>query len=350
MIGDVIIANVLASAFLIILIYFLDINEKEPPWTLVGIYALSILLTYVYGKLFVLCIKPFQSSFNPWFTNFFLAGFLEEFWKLLIVLVFVWPLKSFNDEADGIIYYLIIAAGFTVLENVAYSFRFVLHPYLKSLESGEMARYHVALRNIVLIRWFSGHIFINVVSGMFLGFAKKNRRIWLILVGFLASVILHGFWNQMALWGLFPIYVAFLLGADSVIFFWTVRHSFYFKFIRRLKSKVRELIQEAGELDINRDIQFLIKTIYTHIGALGRMQGEVMIRQAKVITETLPSKLADVPVEGERGLIQRFLKIYGILGQDRRATGGSFWFGLYLKFVLTGFFMVSLLMNFMIGA
>ena len=66
MVGDIIIANVIASAFLIILIYFLDTNEKEPPWTLVRIYAITIILTYVYGKLIVLGMKPFQAPLSHW--------------------------------------------------------------------------------------------------------------------------------------------------------------------------------------------------------------------------------------------------------------------------------------------
>ena len=63
LVGDIIIANAIASAFLMVLIYFFDINEKEPPWTLVRIYAISIILTFIYGKLFALIFKPGQTEY-----------------------------------------------------------------------------------------------------------------------------------------------------------------------------------------------------------------------------------------------------------------------------------------------
>ncbi|MBN1781550.1 PrsW family intramembrane metalloprotease [bacterium] len=349
MVGDIIIANVIASGFLILLIYFLDLNEKEPPWTLVRIYALSIVLTYFYGKVFALGMKPFEGPFGTWFTNFFLAGFCEEFWKLLIVLVFVWPLKSFNEESDGIIYYLIVAAGFTVLENAGYSFRFVLHPYLRGLKTGDMQSYHLALRNIVLIRWFSGHIFVNVVSGVFLGLAKKRNKLWLLVPGFLISMILHGFWNQMAIWGYLEIYALVFLIVNIGIFIWTVRRSMYYKLMRRLKWTVGSLIKEAREQNLDDDVQVFLQSIYSHIGAIGRLQSETLVQQAMLITETLPPKISGVPLEGENGLIRRFLKVYGILGRDRRATGGCFWFELFLKFVLTGFFLLTIIMRIMLA-
>ena len=349
MVGDIIIANAIASAFLILLIYFLDINEKEPPWTLVRIYALSIILTFFYGKLMALFVKPGQPVFTHWFTNFFLAGFCEEFWKFLIVLVFVWPLKSFNDESDGIVYYLIVAAGFTVLENVGYSFRVVLNPFLAGVKTGEMAPYHLALTHIVLLRWFSGHIFINVVSGVFLGMAKRQKKIWILLPGFLISVVLHGFWNMTAVWGIVWIYALLFLGTDIWLFIAMTRRSFYFKFMKRLKRRLKELVQEARTLALDRDLIILMESVRTHIGAIGRMQKEVMVEQAKKITETLPARIADTPLDGEEGLIRRFLKVYGILGRDRMATGGCFWMELYVRFVLTGFFLLTVIMRVMLA-
>ena len=51
MIGDIIVTNILASACLVLLVYFFDVNEKEPPWTLVKVYICAILLTFIFGKL-----------------------------------------------------------------------------------------------------------------------------------------------------------------------------------------------------------------------------------------------------------------------------------------------------------
>ncbi|MBN2104016.1 PrsW family intramembrane metalloprotease [bacterium] len=349
MLGDIIIANVIASAFLILLIYLLDTNEKEPPWTLVRIYAITIILTYLYGKLIGMGVKNLHVPVGHWFANFYLAGFCEEFMKLIVVLIFVWPLKSFNDEIDGIVYFLIVSAGFTVLENVGYSFRFVLNPYLMGVKTGEMAHYHQALTNIVLIRWFSGHIFVNVISGAFLGLAKKRKNMWFVLAGFIISVLLHGFWNQMAVWGFLWIYALGFLGVDIWIFIVMTKRSFYFQFMKRLKSRLKELIQEARQLAVDTDLVVLMESVRAHIGAIGRMQGEVMVEQAKAITQILPSNIKNTPIGGENGLVRRFLKVYGILGQDRKATSGCFWLELYLKFMLTGFFLLTIIMRLMLA-
>ena len=349
MVGDIIIANVIASAFLLVLIYFFDINEKEPPWTLVRIYAISIVMTFIYGKLFALVFKSGQTEYGTWFTNFFLAGFCEEFWKLLIVLVFVWPLKSFNEESDGIVYYLIVAAGFTVLENVGYSFHFVLNPFIAGLKTGEMGAYHTAVAQIVLLRWFSGHILVNVISGVFLGLAKKRKKAVLLIPGFLISVILHGFWNQFAIFGYLLPYAILLLGADTWAFLWTLKQSFYYKFMKRLKIRIKDLIAEARSMHMNDELIVLMQSVYSDLGAIGRMQGKVMVQQAKRINELLPADLRGSQLEGEDGLIMRFLKIFGILGRDRKVRPGEFWFGLYLKFVLTGFFLLTIIMRIMLA-
>jgi RsiW-degrading membrane proteinase PrsW (M82 family) len=349
LVGDIIIANAIASAFLMVLIYFFDINEKEPPWTLVRIYAISIILTFIYGKLFALIFKPGQTEYGTLFTHFFLAGFCEEFWKFLIVLVFVWPLKSFNEEADGIVYYLIVAAGFTVLENVGYSFHFVLNPFILGLKTGEMGLYRTAVTQIVLLRWISGHIFVNVISGVFLGLAKKRKKIGLLIPGFLISVILHGFWNQFAVIGYLLPYAILLLGADIWAFICTVKQSFYYKCMKRLKLRMKGLIAEAGSMHLPDEFMVLMRSVYSDLGAIGRMQGEVMIQQVKTINELLPPGLKESRLEGEDGLIMRFLKIFGILGRDRKATMGGFWFGLYLKFVLTGFFLLTVIMRIMLA-
>ena len=65
MLGDIIIANVIASGLLVLLIYFLDLNEKEPPWTLVRIYIVSILVTFLFGKLKIFLLRTENQRFVP---------------------------------------------------------------------------------------------------------------------------------------------------------------------------------------------------------------------------------------------------------------------------------------------
>ena len=347
MIGDIIISNILASGCIVLLIYFFDINEKEPPWTLVRLFLISIIATFLFGKLKSVLFDYYNWQFDPMFSYFVVAGFFEELLKFLLVLIFVWHLKSFNDKSDGIVYYLVIAAGFSVLENVGYSFKFVINPFVFGLKTGEMDFYHEALRKIVLFRAVSGHIFINIVSGFFLGYAKMDKKWWILIPGFLLSVILHGFWNYTASMGLINYYIIFLAIIDICLFLIITRSSFYYKFIKRLKKRLKQLINAAEEHGINNNVITLMEGILANIGVLRQMEGPELTKNAKFITLTLPAKVDEVPVRGEGGLIEKLLKINTILAKQKKKTGTGFWIKLFLMFVISGFIILIILMNFM---
>lgn len=347
MIGDIIIGNVLASGCIVLLIYFFDINEKEPPWTLVRLFIISIIATFLFGKLKGFLFEYYDWQFDPLFSYFIVAGFFEELLKILLVFIFVWSLKSFNDKSDGIVYYLVIAAGFSVLENVGYSFKFVINPFLFGLKTGQMNFYHEALRKIVLFRAVSGHIFINIISGFFLGYAKMGKKYWILIPGFILSVILHGFWNLTASLGYINYYIIFLAIIDIILFYLITRSSLYYKFMHRLKKRIKRLITAAGEHSIDINVITLMEGILTNIGILRRMEGPELTKNAKYITEVLPAKIDEIPVRGEGGLIEKLLRINTVLAKQKRKTGIEFWIKLFLMFVISGFLILILLMNFM---
>lgn len=347
MIGDIVIANVLASACLVLLIYVLDMNEKEPPWTLICIYLLSMLVTFFFGKIKGILFTHYKWEFSFITESFIVAGFFEELIKFLVVMVFVWPLKSFNEETDGIIYYLVVAAGFAVLENVGYSYQFVISPYIYGLKTGEMSIYRDALQQIVLFRAVSGHIFINVISGFFLGLAKRRRRWWLLIIGFVLSVLLHGCWNLMAVLGKLSLFALIFAVADVILFYRVIRMSFYFKFFRRLKSRMDELIKEARQLGMDENVMVLMQGIKGNMVSLRQMEGRILKEQAKEIITQLPVRMDSVPRDGESGVIERLLKVNSILGRNRIKVGWTFWTWLFIKFAVAGFFVLMILMTMM---
>ena len=358
MIGDIIIANVLTSACLVLLVYFFDINEKEPPWTLARIYMLSIIITFLFGKFEGFLFTRYAWKFSALVSNYVVAGFFEELLKFFVVMVFVWPLKCFNEEIDGIIYYLIVAAGFTVLENVGYSVQFVVNPYLNGLQIENVGAYEDALQKIGLSRAVSRHIFTSVVSGFFVGLAKMKHRWWLLVPGFFASVFLHGIWNQMAYMGYLGYFALGFLVLDVFLFVWTMRMSFYFKFLKRLWSRMKELIREAEEKSLDSDAIALMEGILLNLNVLRQMEGDVLVNRAKSIVQLLPSRVDAVSRNGEGGLIERLLKVNGILWRDRQEKEKGllfkvllmiwpfplppegdprYWIELFIGFVLLGF-------------
>ncbi len=345
MLGDIIIANIIASGFLLVLIYFLDLNEKEPPWILVRLYILSILVTFLFGKLKIYLFSRYEWTFSNLINNYIVAGFFEEIVKFGIVMVFVWPLRSFNEVTDGIIYYLIVAAGFAVIENLGYAYQFVINPYLYAMQTGELAFYKSALQRIVLLRAVSGHIFINIVSGYFLGLAKMRSKAWLLIPGFLVSVLLHGTWNQSIVMGWIGVFAIVFFALDAALFVITLRSSFYYKFMKRLKNRIRTLIREGRNANLDADIIALMEGISGNVRSLRQLQGSVLKVQAKEITQLLPPRIDAVPVSGENGLVERMLKVNGILSRDRKRTGFRFWIGFFFRFAIPGFAVLLLLME-----
>ncbi|MEJ2628740.1 MAG: PrsW family glutamic-type intramembrane protease [bacterium] len=347
MIGDIIIGNVLASGCIVLLIYIFDINEKEPPWTLVRLFLISIIATFLFGKLKAFLFDYYKWQFDPIFSFFVVAGFFEELLKFILVLIFVWPLKSFNDKTDGIVYYLVIAAGFSVLENVGYSFQFVINPFIFGLKTGNMNFYHEALRKIVLFRAVSGHFFINLISGFFLGYARMNKKYWMLIPGFILTVILHGLWNFTASLGYINYYIIFLILVDVILFYIITRSSFYYKFMKRLKKRIKSLIDAARIKSIDINVITLMEGILANIGFLRQMEGPELTKNAKYITLTLPAKIDEIPIRGKGGLIEILLKINTILAKEKKKAGIGFWIKLFLMLVISGFLILILLMNFM---
>jgi hypothetical protein len=231
------------------------------------------------------------------------------------------------------------------VENVGYSFQFVISPYIYGLQSGEAGVYKDALQKIVLFRAVSGHILINIISGVFLGLAKRKHRWWLLIPGFVISVLLHGLWNQMATLGYLGYFALCLLALDILLFYWTIRLSFYYKFMKRLKFRLKELIWHANEKDLDIDIITLMDGIRRTIKTLKQMEGDVLNDRAKAIIQILPARIDAVPRDGKDGLIERLLKVNGLLGRARETVGFRFWSGLFVRFSVIGFILLMVLMH-----
>ena len=335
----------IASGFLVLIIYLADYNEKEPPWTIVRIYLISIFATFLFAKLKDLLIDTNGWEFPMLFNCYVVAGFFEELLKLLIVLIFVYPLKTFNEETDGIIYYLIVAAGFSVIENIGYSAWYVMDPYIFSIQSGSNTAYHYALQKIVLLRVFSGHIFVNVVSGAFVGLAKRRKKIGLLFPGFFISVLLHGLWNHMAMMGLIAYFASLFAVGDLILFRWIVQQSFYYKFLKRLQKRVRELIKQAKEVDISRDLIVLMEGIASGVMQLRMREGDDLRRLSRKIVVTLPCKILPKDHEDDRSLTLSLLQVNGLLG-GAAGCRYEFWVWLFVKIAVPGFFLLAVLMHF----
>ncbi len=110
-------------------------------------------------------------------------GLVEEGSKLLIVLLFFYRTKEFNEPADGVVYTAAVATGFAMIENLGY----------------------VAMGGVMtgVVRAFTAvplHAFLGALMGNFVGRAKfaKVGKIPLILTGYLIAAALHGIYDFAA--------------------------------------------------------------------------------------------------------------------------------------------------------
>ncbi len=121
------------------------------------------------------------------------APIVEEFWKGLAVLgVFLFLRREFDGVIDGIMYATFTAIGFATIENVTY--------YASAANSGEGVLQATFLMRGILSPWC--HPVFTSMTGIGLGLARETTRPrmrWLApLLGYLAAVGLHAFWNGVA--------------------------------------------------------------------------------------------------------------------------------------------------------
>lgn len=174
------IAPVLA---LLSFVYFRDKYEKEP----IGM----ILKGLIFGAIIIIPVAFIESLLvkigsslpaipKAAWDGFFVAGFTEELFKYLIVLLLFFKSRNFNERFDGIVYAVSVSLGFAGIENIMYVFQ-------HGMTTG-------------LLRAFTAvpaHMIMGIVMGYYLGLARfipLKRSIYLLLAFFM-PVIIHGFYD-----------------------------------------------------------------------------------------------------------------------------------------------------------
>lgn len=131
------------------------------------------------------------------------APVVEEGVKFLVILLFVYPNKEFNEPIDGIVYAGAAALGFASLENVLYLFR--SHPAPEQLLK---LPWEISLPEPVLsvftvraIFAVPGHVLDSAIWGYALGRAKIGPARWpplLVGLALLGAMTTHGVYNLIA--------------------------------------------------------------------------------------------------------------------------------------------------------
>ncbi len=110
-----------------------------------------------------------------------IVGVSEELVKYVLLVIYPYPRKFFNEPFDGIIYAVMIGMGFATLENLLYAGR------LQSLDT-------------TIIRAFTAvpaHAIFAIISGYYVGLSKFHpEKKWAYLfIGLGWAILLHGLYD-----------------------------------------------------------------------------------------------------------------------------------------------------------
>lgn len=189
--GTVLLA-VIPPIFFLIWILRYDRIEPEPFSSVLKILILGCVSIFPVAALEVALLSlplfGHQGFAGAALQSFLVIAPVEEAAKLLVVMLFVWKSRHFDEPNDGIVYAGTASIGFALAENLFYVF-----------EHGTAVGMARAVTSI------PGHTFTGILMGYFLGRAKfsstSRERGKLIIQGFLAAWLLHGLYDSFVLSG-----------------------------------------------------------------------------------------------------------------------------------------------------
>ena len=123
----------------------------------------------------------------------FVAAILEEFFKLVVLVLYSMRTREFDEPMDGIVYGVVVSLGFATFENVLYV-----------MDGGTGVAFSRAFSAVPL------HAFLGAIMGYYVGQAWKNpgRRREFIIRGYAIAVFLHAIYD-------FPLMTMSALGDEG---------------------------------------------------------------------------------------------------------------------------------------
>lgn len=178
-------------------VYFKD-KDKEPKRLMIKLFIggiLAAILTIVIS-IAIENIFPFfkrdYSLYNDielFIYTFIIVGFIEEISKWILLYLFSYHNKEFDQLYDMIVYSVFVALGFAFIENLLYVY-----------DGG----FTIALIRFCLA--IPGHVSMSVFMGYFLSFAKlaevnhkKKLKMKYILFSILVPSLFHGIYDYCLL-------------------------------------------------------------------------------------------------------------------------------------------------------
>ncbi len=150
----------------------------------------ALFQAFIYGAVMTFPILFIQHVFeqehvltNGFLHNTLFTGALEEFFKWLVLLVFLYNNFEFDDAYDGILFGASVSLGFATVENILFLFTFGLDTAF--------------IRALLPV---SSHALFGVVMGYYFGrlkFAAGDRRHRYLVLAFVFPFLLHVTYNAI---------------------------------------------------------------------------------------------------------------------------------------------------------
>ena len=199
--------------FIMIFIYNLDVNNKEPLWLLAISFILGAMNLHIDVDIleYVFTFINVENNFIRIGEEALTIAITEELLKFLVVILILYPNKNFDEPFDGIVYSVFVGMGFATAENLTF--------VLQGSTTTAIFR---------MLSAVPAHFVFAVIMGYWLGKAKSNRKkqYLYIFISLLIPIIFHAFYDYFlyldfvpGLWigGFVTLIIAIVYAKNAII-------------------------------------------------------------------------------------------------------------------------------------
>jgi protease PrsW len=164
-------------------ILYKDRFNQEPVKNLLISFLLGIFSAVPALIVQLISTKPAEQLFsnNPLaytaFFAFIVVAFSEEFSKFIMLRLYAFPRKAFDEPLDGIVYSVMVGMGFATIENIGY-----------------VMQHGVVTGLVRMVLSVPAHATFAILMGYYAGLAKfdERNRSGRFIQGIFLAVLFHG--------------------------------------------------------------------------------------------------------------------------------------------------------------
>ncbi len=236
------------AMFYLLPLIWLDRYDPEPIWLLALAFAwgalVAVIVSFIINTAVGIGVGSIDQNLGMFAGAVISAPVVEEASKGLgLILLLIFFRREFDDILDGIVYAGVIALGFATVENVLY--------YGREIGASGVPGLVVIFVLRGILSPFA-HVTFTAMTGIGCGIARESHnkfvKILLPVIGYGCAVLLHAFWNGVAVIGGFGGFILSYLFLQIPFFLIFVGFSFY------IMHRQNKILREMLALDVARGL------------------------------------------------------------------------------------------------